>query len=100
MGISGEPCSSGTVPTSLGSRARSPAGAGLAGGGGSGYQVVSGGLGQCPALRVSSPSVFHVLRNYCLPGFYQDNIECPYFTSEMISLGIQLGRGDLNPQAE
>lgn len=76
---------------------------GRAGGSGSGYQVVSGGLGLCTAAQSElppPPPVSHVLRNYCLPGFYQDNIECPYFTSETISSGIQLGRGNPNPQAE
>jgi hypothetical protein len=102
VGISGEPsCSSGTVPTSLGNGAICPSVAGL--------EAVAQVTRWCQvdlacALRprVSSPPppVSHVLRNYCLPGFYQDNIECPYFTSETISSGIQLGRGNPNPQAE
>lgn len=41
---------------------------------------------------------FHTLRNCCPPGFYQDNIECPYFTSEMFSSDVQLGRGSPAPQ--
>lgn len=99
VGISGEPsCSSGTVPTSLGNGAACPAMVGLA--------AVAQVTRWCQVdlasalCSVSSASVFHVLRNYCLPGFYQDNMQCPYFTFEMFSSGIRLGRGNPNPQAE
>lgn len=75
VGISGEPsCSSGTVPTSLGNGAACPAMVGLA----SVAQVTRWcQVDLASALcSVSSASVFHGLRNYCLPGFYQDNIQC------------------------
>lgn len=96
-GLSGEPfCSAGTVPHPPGDQQSGAAAAGLAAG--SGYQVVSGGVCQWTALTVRPCSQFHTLRNCCPPGFYQDNIECPYFTSEMFSSDVQLGRGSPAPQ--
>lgn len=89
-------CGTGTVPHPPGDRQSGAAAAGLAAG--SGCQVESGGVCQWTALTGRPCSQFHTLRNCCPPGFYQDDTECPYFTSEMFSSDVQLGRGSPAPQ--